>query len=107
MHTNMSGKIRTTSTQGASYYTVLINAASGYTFVALLKKKNHFIKSINKIFTTLGRHPRVIRMDNTGEITGGVAEAYYTQNKIATEKCSPHEHSQNPRAEAAVGSIGM
>ena len=46
-------------------------------------------------------------MDDTGEMTGGEAEAYYTQNKIATEKCSPHEHSQNPRAEVAVGSIGM
>ena len=46
-------------------------------------------------------------MDNAGEMTGGEAEAYYTQNKIATEKCSPHEHSQNPRAEAAVGSICM
>ena len=57
MHTNMSGKIRTTSTQGASYYIVLINDASGYKFVALLKKKNHFIKSIDKIFTTLGRYP--------------------------------------------------
>jgi hypothetical protein len=87
MHTDMSGKIRTTSTQGASYYVVLIDDASGYKFVCLLKRKNHFIKSIDKIFTTLGRYPRVIRMDNAGEMTGGEAEEYYTKNKIATEKC--------------------
>ena len=90
LHTDMSGKIRTTSTQGASYYAVLVDDASGYKFACLLKNKSGFIKAINRIFTTVGRYPRVMRMDNAGEMTGSEAIEFYTTNKIAVEKCSPH-----------------
>ena len=107
LHTDMSGKISTTSTQGASYYAVLVKYASGYKFACLLKHKSGFIKARNKIFTTVGRYPRVMCMDNAGEMTGSEALEFYTTNKIAVEKCSPHKHSQNPRAELASGTIGM
>ena len=107
MHTDLSEKIHTKSTQGASYYCVLVNDASGYKFVCLLRNKNNFIKSIDDIFTSLGRYPKVLRMDNTGEMTGQGALDWYVKHKIAVEKCSPREHYQNPRAESAVGTIGM
>mmetsp|Transcript_46824 Transcript_46824/g.95765 ORF Transcript_46824/g.95765 Transcript_46824/m.95765 type:complete len:1109 (-) Transcript_46824:511-3837(-) len=106
LHTDMSGKIRTPSTQGASYYVVFIDDASGYKFVSLLKTKDQFIKALDQLCVRLGRYPRVLRMDNAGEMVGGEAEAFYTKHRIATEKCSPREHDQNPRAEAAVGNIG-
>eukprot|EP00961_Rhodomonas_salina_P105998 1427536-Rhodomonas_salina.1 len=38
---------------------------------------------------------------------GSEAQQYYTSYNIYHERCSPHEHNQNPRAESAIGSLSM
>eukprot|EP00961_Rhodomonas_salina_P246001 3323877-Rhodomonas_salina.2 len=56
-------------------------------------------EAFDKLTIQLGRHPRVLRTNNAGEMCGSEAQQYYTCYNIKHERCSPHEHNQNPRAE--------
>lgn len=107
LHTDMSGKISTRTLQGAQYFCVFVDDASGYKFVTLLKNKSDFIKEFDRLCIRLGRHPRILRCDNAGEMIGGEAQEYYKKYSIWREACSPHEHAQNPRAESAICSLSM
>ncbi len=56
-HTDTSGKIRVKSVQGASYFTVFVDDASGYKFVSLLKTKDSFVKAFDRTCVRLcGTH---------------------------------------------------
>mmetsp|Transcript_18521 Transcript_18521/g.37617 ORF Transcript_18521/g.37617 Transcript_18521/m.37617 type:complete len:1118 (-) Transcript_18521:723-4076(-) len=109
MHADLSGIIQTPTLGGARYFVVFVDDASRYRFVALLKKKSDFITAFDQLTTRLGRHPKVIRTDNAKEMSvhGSEAKEYYNKFKIFNELCAPHEHDQNPVAEAIIGSLSF
>ena len=51
--------------------------------------------------------PHALRTDNAGEMLSPAARDYMRDHNIWHEMCNAYEHHQNPRAEAAIGNIGM
>eukprot|EP00961_Rhodomonas_salina_P282650 3819383-Rhodomonas_salina.1 len=84
--------------QGALYFVVFVDDASGYKMTYLLKKKTDFIGCIR-----FSLFPKVLGTDQAGEMCGGEVQEFYSKHKIWHETSAPHEHSQNPRAESAIG----
>jgi len=105
MHTDMSGRIKTKSIQGAHYFVVFVDDASGYKFGYLLRTKDEFLQAFDQLATRLGRHPKVLKKDNAGEMSSKRAMDYYQKFRVAIENCPPHEHEGNPRAESAIGTL--
>jgi len=107
LHSDLSGRLRVPSIQGARYFVVFLDDASNYKFVFLLKTKDKWLEALKRITTMTGRTPKVIQTDNAGEMTSGECIAYYSDQKIFHKACAPDEHEQNPRAESAIGSLSM
>jgi hypothetical protein len=106
-HTDMSGHIRVPSIDGAHYFLLIMDDATGYKFVALLKTKDEFIYSLNHLFIQLGRACKVLRIDNAGEMNSKQAYEFYEAMLIWIEVCNAYEHHQSGRAESAIGTISM
>jgi len=107
LHSDLSGRLRVPSLQGARYFVVFLDDASNYKFVFLLKTKDKWLEALKRITVMTGRTPKVVQTDNAGEMTSGECIAYYSEQKIFHKACAPDEHEQNPRAESAIGSLSM
>lgn len=107
MHTDLSGIINTPSLSGARYFAVFIDDASRCRFVALLRKKSDWLQAFDALTIRLSRHPKILRGDNAKELSvhSNDVKDYFAKHRIFNEKCSPHEHDQNPVAEGMVGSL--
>jgi hypothetical protein len=113
-HLDMSGIIHCKSYGGHQYFMVIINDFTGYKWTYCLQKKTDYLTCIDHLFTRLGKMQksvsgflRALWTDNAGEMLSMEAREYMTKHKIWHELCNPHEHFQNPRAEAAIRNIGM
>ena len=113
-HLDMSGIINCKSYGGHQYFLVIIDDCTGYKWTYCLRKKTDYLACIDHLFTRLGEMPKIVRgtpralrTDNAGEMLSQEARDYMKKHKIWHELCNPHEHHQNPRAEAAIGNIGM
>mmetsp|Transcript_18530 Transcript_18530/g.37664 ORF Transcript_18530/g.37664 Transcript_18530/m.37664 type:complete len:1503 (+) Transcript_18530:3729-8237(+) len=114
MHLDMSGIINCKSYGGHQYFLVIVDDATGYKWSYCLRKKSDYLECIDHLFTRLGDMPKILRgtpralrTDNAGEMLSAAAREYMRKHKIWHELCNAYEHHQNPRAEAAIGEIGM
>ena len=107
LHSDLSGRLRVPSLQGARYFVVFLDDASNYKFVFLLKTKDKWLDALKRITVITGSSPKVVQTDNAGEMISGECIAYYSAQGIFHKACSPDEHEQNPSAESAIGSLSM
>lgn len=113
LHTDMSGFIKQPSLDGGHYYLVFIDDFSNYKWLYILKQKSQFLDALDQLIVRIGKAPhilqpwKILRSDNAGEMCSKEAKEYYRLYRIFHELCNAYQHWQNPRAEAAVGEIGV
>ena len=114
LHLDMSGQIHCKSYGGHQYYLVVVDDATSYKWTYVLKNKTDYLACIDHLFVRLGEMPKILkgtpralRTDNAGEMISAEARAYMQKHRIWHELCNPYEHFQNPRAESAIGGVGM
>ncbi|KAJ9539390.1 hypothetical protein OSB04_032123 [Centaurea solstitialis] len=94
------------------YFTVLVDASTRWTHVALLSTRNAaFSKLLAQIIRLRAHHPdypiKSIRLDNAGEFTSQAFYDYCMSIGIDVEHPVPHVHTQNGLAEATIKRIQM
>ena len=82
LHSDLSGRLRVPSLQGARYFVVFLDDASNYIFVFLLKTKDKWLEALKRITVITGRTPKVVQTDNAGEMISGECIAYYAAQGI-------------------------
>ena len=107
MHADMSGHVRVPTVDGAHYFLLVLDDATGYKFVALLRTKDEFIDALNHLLIRLGTSMKILRIDNAGEMTSARAFEFYEAHRIWIEVCNAYEHFQSGRIESAIGSVSM
>ena len=75
--------------------------------MALLRTKDEYLDALNALIIQLGFAPKVIRIDNAGEMNSAKAYEFYEAMRIWVEVCNAYEHHQSGRVESAIGSISM
>ena len=107
IHIDASGIIKVPTMDGAHYFLLFLDDATGYKFVALLRTKDEYLDALNALIIQLGFAPKVIRIDNAGEMNSARAYEFYEAMRIWVEVCNAYEHHQSGRVESAIGSISM
>eukprot|EP00961_Rhodomonas_salina_P272506 3682510-Rhodomonas_salina.4 len=107
MHADMSGHVRVPTVDGAHYFLLVLDDATGYKFVALLRMKDEYIDALNHLLIPLGKSMKILHIDNTGEMTSARAFEFYEAHRIWIEVCNAYEHHQSGRIESAIGSVSM
>mmetsp|Transcript_46512 Transcript_46512/g.95139 ORF Transcript_46512/g.95139 Transcript_46512/m.95139 type:complete len:147 (-) Transcript_46512:1906-2346(-) len=66
LHIDASGHIRVPTMDGAHYFLLMLDDATGYKFVVLLRTKDKYLDALNALIIQLGYVPKIIRINNAG-----------------------------------------
>ena len=105
IHSDLSGKIKTKSTRGYSYFVTFVCTYSGAKVVDFLAHKNHFIHAYKRLVAQLGGHPRTLRTDKGTEYLNKDMNALLEANYVRHVVAAVDEHYSNGPAEHAVHTI--
>ena len=106
-HCDTSGWMRVPTYGGKRYFSIIMDEATRYVDVELLKKKSAVVDHIKR-YKASGEnlHKKkmgTVRTDNAKEYLGKNFKGMLNNEGVRTEQCTPNEHFQNPYAERAVG----
>jgi hypothetical protein len=103
VHSDVCGKVGSTSLSGSKYFVTFIDSYSHYTWVYVLKRKDQVFESFLQwkalVENSTSRKLKVLRTDNGGEFTSGKFEEHLRQHGIRQETTVPKNPEQNGTAE--------
>ena len=102
VYTDLSGKVRTASVTGVTYF-VFVDSYSGSKQVEFLTSKKYFIFGYKRFISYLGRHPKALHSDLGTEILNKELTAYLEANHTRHVVCSKDEHASIGVAENSIG----
>mmetsp|Transcript_17301 Transcript_17301/g.57248 ORF Transcript_17301/g.57248 Transcript_17301/m.57248 type:complete len:234 (-) Transcript_17301:2913-3614(-) len=106
LHGDMS-TYRLRSIEGAKYLMLWKDSYSSFKMPVGMYSKKGYRKSLRLVTRRYnnGVFPKVVRVDNGGEMTSKKSLRMYEKNNIYLERAAPYEHWQNGRAESGIYSL--
>ena len=106
LHGDMS-TYRIRSIEGAKYLMLWKDSYSSFKMPVGMYSKKGYRKSLRLVTRRYnnGVFPKVVRVDNGGEMTSTKSLRMYEKHNIYLERAAPYEHWQNGRAESGIYSL--
>lgn len=107
--TDVCGPMETPTPSGARYFLTVVDHATDYSVITLMKKKSevsqHLKDTIAKLETATGHKTKSMRTDNGGEYVSAELENYLKSRGIHHQTTMPHSSQQNGKAERLNRSV--